>query len=78
MNPTNSGLLWFDDNPYRGISEKVRRAVARYQQKYGHSPRVCFVHPSLLGPNGRARPMRVGEVEVQPSHEMLPDHFWLV
>ncbi len=78
MNATNSGLLWFDDNPYRGIGEKIQRAVARYQQKYGQRPRVCFVHPTLLGGNGRARPMQVGEVEVRPSRAVLPDHIWLV
>lgn len=77
MNPTNAGLLWFDDNPYRGLTEKVQRAVARYQQKYGQRPTVCFVHPSLLGPKGYARPMRVGEVEVQPSRAVLPGYIWV-
>ncbi len=74
----NAGLLWFDDNPYRGIREKVQRAVARYQQKYGQKPRICFVHPSLLGGNSRTHPMWVSEVEVRPSRAVLPDHIWLV
>ncbi|MCX8068848.1 MAG: hypothetical protein N3B68_13790 [Anaerolineae bacterium] len=77
MTTANSGLLWFDDNPYRGITEKVQRAVARYQQKYGRRPTLCFVHPTLLGGNGRARPIQVGEVEVQPSRAVLPDHIWV-
>lgn len=77
MHRMNSGLLWFDDNPYRGIGEKVRRATARYQQKYGQKPSICFVHPSLLSENGRARPIWVGEVEVRPSRAVPPDHIWV-
>lgn len=69
------GLLWFDDNPMRKIEEKVRRAAARYQQKFGSRPNVCYVHPSLLGGNGRS--LRVGEVEVRPSRTVLPYHFLL-
>ncbi len=75
----NTGLLWFDDNPYRGLGEKVQRAVARYQQKYGQRPTVCFVHPSLLGAQADSLhpTMRVGEVEVRPSRAILPDHIWV-
>ncbi len=67
------GLLWFDDNPMRKVEEKVQRAAARYQQKFGSRPNVCYVHPSLL--DGNRRTLRVGEVEVRPSRTVLPYHF---
>ncbi len=70
------GLLWFDDDS-RGIEEKVQRAAAHFQRKYGRMPNVCFVHPSMLGGNGKPQMLRAGEVEVRPGRAILPDHFWL-
>jgi hypothetical protein len=71
------GLLWFDNDPRRGIEEKVLRAAAHYLQKYGHQPNICFVHPGMLAGNGRPPVLRAGEVEVRPGRAILPDHFWL-
>ncbi|HIQ01190.1 MAG TPA: hypothetical protein EYH30_03520 [Anaerolineales bacterium] len=71
------GLLWFDNDPRRGLEEKVLRAVAHYRRKYGHTPNVCFVHPSMLNGNGRRSVLRAGGVEVRPGRAILPDHFWV-
>jgi hypothetical protein len=71
------GLLWFDNDPRRRLEEKVLRAVAHYQRKYGHTPNVCFVHPSMLNGNGRRSVLRAGGVEVRPGRAILPDHFWI-
>jgi hypothetical protein len=71
------GLLWFDDNPGRDLAEKVARAARRYQQKYGASPNVCYVHPSMLGGNGIGDEQQVGEVCVAPSPAVLRHHFWV-
>jgi hypothetical protein len=67
------GLLWFDDDPARALSDKITRAERRYQQKYGHAPDVCYVHPSAL-PGGE---LSVGQVRVLPVRTVLPYHFWL-
>lgn len=67
------GLLWFDDDPGRGVADKVVRATTRYQQKYGHAPDVCYVHPSALTHS----PALVGNVKVLPAMTVLPYHFWL-
>ncbi|MGD1995325.1 MAG: hypothetical protein PVH62_00980 [Anaerolineae bacterium] len=71
------GLLWFDNDSRRGIKEKVQRAAACYQRKYGHQPNICFVHPSMLEGNGKARELQAGAVEVRPGRAILPDHFWV-
>jgi hypothetical protein len=68
------GLLWFDDTPTRATADKIARAVARYNQKYGHKPDVCYVHPSLL-PVGETVP--IDGVQILTSHGVLPNHFWL-
>ncbi len=67
------GLLWFDDDPNRATSDKVSRAVQRYEQKYGHSPDVCYVHPGQI----KEHELSVGVVKVLPAQIVLPHHFWL-
>jgi hypothetical protein len=67
------GLLWFDNDPGRGVADKVVRATARYQHKYGHSPDVCYVHPAAL----TNCPAQVSNVKVLPSPTVLLHHFWL-
>lgn len=45
----NIGLLWFDNDPQTALKTKVDRAADYYQRKYGRSPDLCVVHPSMLG-----------------------------
>ena len=68
------GLLWFDDDPVRATSDKIARAVQRYQQKYGHRPDVCYVHPAHLK-EGDVQPS--DGIKVLPAKSVLPYHFWL-
>jgi hypothetical protein len=44
------GMLWYDGDTKRTLDAKVASAVAYYQTKYGATPTVCFVHPSMLAP----------------------------
>lgn len=67
------GLLWFDNDPRQQLDEKVARAAAYYQQKYGRLPTLCYVNPSVL--NGSEH--RVGPIEVRPARTVPPHHFWL-
>ena len=71
-----TGLLWFDDDPRKTLTEKVRRAAAHYERKYAHPPDLCFVHPGACGEDGK-RVIRVGGVEVRPGRSVLPHHLWL-
>lgn len=68
----NTGLLWFDDNPTRTLADKVRLAAARHRRKYGHSPNLCYVHPSALD-----REMRVDGVRVEAKGNVLRGHLWI-
>ncbi len=67
------GLLFYDDDPKAAIEEKVRRAAARYREKYGEAPTACFVHPSMLA----AGDLRVPGIEVFAGRSVLPNHLWL-
>jgi len=42
------GMLWFDNDPHTNLAAKVEKAAAYYITKYGRTPTVCFVHPSML------------------------------
>lgn len=42
------GMLWFDNDPHTELAAKVERAAAYYRLKYGKTPTLCFVHPSML------------------------------
>ena len=47
-----TGMLWFDNDPKTDLPTKVLRAAAYYQKKYGCSPNLCFVHPTMIKPEG--------------------------
>ena len=75
-----TGLLWFDDDPRKELTEKVLRAAAHYERKYGQPPDLCFVHPSALkngNGNGKRGVKKAGGVEIRPGRSVLPHHFWL-
>ena len=67
------GMLWFDDDPKRGLEEKIARAVAHYRDKYGQAPTLCFVNPGTL--NGG--PDVAAGVQVRSARSVLPNHFWV-
>ena len=66
------GMLWFDDTPQRPLHDKLELAVQHYQSKYGNSPNICYVHPSVLA--GGAAGSRV---QVVAAQFILPHHFWI-
>jgi hypothetical protein len=66
-------MLWYDDDGKRRLDEKVARAVAHYRAKYGLTPTLCFVHPSLLP----AGPEVAAGVQIRPAHTVMINHFWI-
>ncbi len=74
------GMLWFDNDPKAELAEKIQRAAAYYRQKYGKTPDLCFIHPTMLSKNGNdavSQPSPVPNVEVRPSKSVLPNYFWI-
>jgi hypothetical protein len=66
------GLLWFDDDPKRSLTEKVVGAATRYRDKFGRVPNCCCVHPSMV--DGE---QHVGRVKIAPLGSVLRHHFWI-
>ncbi len=74
----NIGMLWFDNDKTTDLVRKVKRAAVYYQKKYGTTPNLCFVHPSMLpASDAEEKKMKAGKVEVRSTASVLPNHFWI-
>ena len=80
------GMLWFDNDSKSGLNNRVERAAEYYQRKYGKTPNLCYVHPSMLPPTMNAgegtaeiksEPLNTNGVQVRPLTTVLPNHFWI-
>ncbi len=72
-----SGLLWFDNDPQRGLSAKVQDAALRYQEKFGVAPDTCYVNRAAVGDAEMVVPVRGLNLRVIPSGRILAHHFWV-
>jgi hypothetical protein len=74
------GLLWFDNDPHRGLTAKIEDAACRYREKFGRPPDTCYVNSLIFGkgsqtlasPGPSSQPLRV-----VPAANILPHHFWV-
>lgn len=62
------GLLWYDNDGDQ--ADRIRRAAARYAEKFGHEANTCYVHP-----DGKAG--TVDGIRVIPSGSTLANHYWV-
>jgi hypothetical protein len=66
------GLLWYDDTAGRPLEDKVSRAAAHYEKKYGQAPTLCFVNPAAK--NGADQ---VGQIQVETMPGVMPNCLWI-
>jgi len=66
------GLLWYD-NGVDDLGGSVARAAARYKERFGVDPNVCYVHPATL-PEGECK---INGLTVRPSSKILRYHLWM-
>jgi len=82
----HTGMLWFD-NSQTALTVKIQKAVDYYHKKYGRSPDLCLVHPSMLDAAERnqrqletpvlAPGASVNKLTVRPYRPVLPGHIWI-
>ncbi len=75
-----SGLLWFDNSPGRGLADKVGDAARRYREKFGALPDTCYVNQSALDKGALTVPLAGAPgkaLRVLPAPNVLPHHFWV-
>ena len=70
----HTGMLWFD-NSQTALTVKIQKAVDYYNKKYGRSPDLCLVHPSMLDTNQRQ--LEINKLTVRPYRPVLPGHIWI-
>ncbi len=73
------GMLWFDNDNKSGLNNRVERAAEYFQHKYGKTPNLCYVHPSMLAPAEEKTDSALNThgVQVRPLSTVLPNHFWI-
>jgi len=70
-------MLWFD-NSQTALNIKIQKAVDYYHKKYGRTPDLCLVHPSMLDAQERnERQLEMNKVTVRPYRPVLPGHIWI-
>lgn len=68
-----SGLLWFD-NSKDALADKVKRAAAYYEKKYGRKPELCLVNPAMMV---EQKLDGLKDISVRPWRPVLPHHLWI-
>jgi hypothetical protein len=68
-------MLWFD-NSQTALNIKIQKAVDYYHKKYGRTPDLCLVHPSMLDAQNQ-RQLEINKLTVRPYRPVLPGHIWI-
>ena len=66
----NIGMLWYDNDKTTTIEQKIEKAVAYYQEKYGKPATCVFVskNETLI---------KIDGIDIQNNRAVLPDHLWV-
>ena len=70
----HTGMLWFD-NSQLTLNAKIQKAMAYYHKKYGRTPDLCLVHPSMMEKNQSH--LEVNKLTVRPYRPVLTGHIWI-
>ena len=71
----HTGLLWSDNDPQTTLSVKIQKAMDYYNKKFGKTPNLCLVHPSML--DAGQRQIALGKLVVRAYRPVMPGHFWI-
>ena len=72
-----TGLLWFDSDPNRGLAAKIEDAARRYREKFGQPPDTCYISKTAVTDAGMQQTLSGLAVRVVPSTTIRPHHFWV-
>ncbi|NJC95078.1 MAG: hypothetical protein FIB03_01865 [Anaerolineae bacterium] len=67
-----TGMFWFDDSQTE-LKGKIQKAVDYYHKKYGRTPDLCLVRPSML----KDEKYKEEKITVRPYRPVLPGHIWI-
>ena len=64
------GLLWFDNNPNKDLTEKVKQAAARYRARLKQQPTVCYICETECAD----KPQAVGKIVIKAAPYVRPNY----
>jgi len=70
------GMLYFDNASTETLEQKVEKAAAYYEKKYGRRPNHCLVHRGALSESETGE-ILVNGVTVREFRPVLPNHLWI-
>jgi hypothetical protein len=73
MSMMEIGMLWFDDDPKKSLTQKIVGAADYYRHKYGCVPNICVVNVNALD----VPVLDVGIVRVTAARWIMPGHLWI-
>ncbi len=72
-----TGLLWYDGDPNRGLVAKIEDAARRYREKFGQTADTCYISNRAVADAGTQQTLSGLAVRVIPSKTIMPHHFWV-
>jgi hypothetical protein len=70
----HTGMLWFDNDARTSLQIKIQKACDYYFKKYGKTPDLVLVHPSMML---NQRTVEIDKITVRPYRPVLPGHIWV-
>ena len=67
------GLLWFDNNPNKDLSEKVKQAAEAYRARLQEQPTVCYISKTDIS----NKPEAVGKIVIKTATYVRPNYLWI-
>ncbi len=72
------GMMWFDNDPKKGLELKVQQAADYFRHKYRRVPDLCLVNPASLDKNlPTNEPLMAGTITIRALRAVLPGHLWI-
>ena len=68
-----AGMMWFDNDKQTSLIAKVNKAAEYYRKKYGRSPNLCMVNPSMLNEKDASD----ANIAIRPYQPIVTGHLWI-
>jgi len=63
-----TGVMWYDNDPKKPSSKKIREGIEHCQKKYGWTPARCEVNP-------KTEQVEDNTLPVLKARNILPNHY---
>ncbi|HIE24563.1 MAG TPA: hypothetical protein EYP74_01035 [Anaerolineales bacterium] len=68
-----TGMMWFDDDKKTTLNAKIKTAAIYYRKKYGKTPDLCMVNPSMI-PDDHPKDEKM---TLRPYPHIVKGHLWI-